>query len=76
MIDVLLFLDFWYVCTIRNLQLLNVLALGILASVIRHPVNTDAFESDYDELSHTKEILPTPLSKVESPYPYRDQSMR
>lgn len=56
--------------------LLNVLALGILSVIIRtnnyHLLLDDLGNSDENGNEQFAPILPTPLSKVEPPYAYRD----
>lgn len=60
-------------------QFLNVLALGILAAIIRNPTMMQELESGYDDFSKITDTdapaLPTPLSKIDPPYAYRDHSL-
>lgn len=53
------------------------MALGILAIIIRHPEMMQDLQSGYDESMPEQEApaLPTPLSKIEPPYAYRDHSL-
>lgn len=53
------------------------MALGILAIIIRHPEMMQELESGYDDnmLEQDAPALPTPLSKIEPPYAYRDHSL-
>ncbi|XP_055644542.1 lysosomal-associated transmembrane protein 4B isoform X2 [Toxorhynchites rutilus septentrionalis] len=55
---------------------LNVLALGILSVIIRtnnyHLLLNDLNENENNENDQFAPILPTPLSKVDPPYAYRD----
>lgn len=51
------------------------LTLGILAAIIRNPAIVHEFESDFEEIDRMTEALPTPLSKIDPPYPYRDHSL-
>lgn len=57
-------------------QFLNILALSLLAVIWRNPHMMEELESGYD---YTVDLnappLPTPLSKVDPPYPYRDHSL-
>lgn len=59
---------------------MNVLALGILAAIIRNPAMMQELESGYDDYSKGMEpdapALPTPLSKIDPPYAYRDHSLK
>lgn len=55
-------------------QFLNVLTLGILVAIIRNPAMMHELESGYDNYGQS-EILPTPLSKIDPPYAYRDHSL-
>ncbi|KAJ6649370.1 Lysosomal-associated transmembrane protein 4B [Pseudolycoriella hygida] len=58
--------------------LLNILVLGLLAVIIRNPEMIRNLEHDgYDDNSVDMDapILPTPLSKIEPPYAYRDHSL-
>lgn len=51
------------------------LALGILAAIIRDPSMMQEFESGYDDYGRLGgEALPTPLSKID-PHAYRDHSL-
>ncbi|XP_055307531.1 lysosomal-associated transmembrane protein 4A isoform X2 [Sitodiplosis mosellana] len=54
--------------------LLNMLTLGILATIIRNPAMMQELESGYDDFGRL-EALPTPLSKIDPPYAYRDHSL-
>lgn len=53
------------------------MALGILAIIIRHPEMMQELESGYEDsmADHEAPALPTPLSKIEPPYAYRDHSL-
>lgn len=53
---------------------LNVLTLGILAAIIRNPAMMQELENGYDDYGRV-EALPTPLSKIDPPYAYRDHSL-
>jgi len=58
--------------------LLNVLVLGLLAVIIRNPEMIRNLEhGGFDDTSADLEapILPTPLSKIDPPYAYRDHSL-
>lgn len=56
---------------------LNVLALGILAVIIRNPEMVQELDNDSHDTSIEQDApaLPTPLSKVDPPYAYRDHSL-
>lgn len=57
-----------------SFQFLNVIALGVLAVIIRNPAMVRELENGYDDYSRMNEdapALPTPLSKID-PYAYRD----
>lgn len=56
-------------------QLLNVLTLGLLAAIVRNPSMMHELESGYEEYDRYSEALPTPLSKIDPPYAYRDHSL-
>lgn len=53
------------------------MALGILAIIIRHPEMMQELQSGYDDNMSEQDApaLPTPLSKIEPPYAYRDHSL-
>lgn len=55
------------------------MALGILAVIIRNPAMIQDLENNYDEMTfvdqETAPALPTPLSKIDTPYAYRDHSL-
>ncbi|CAD7011842.1 unnamed protein product [Ceratitis capitata] len=52
---------------------LNILALSLLAIIWRSPHMMEELESGYDyTVDMNAPPLPTPLSKVEPPYPYRE----
>lgn len=51
------------------------LTLGILAAIIRNPAMMHELESGYDNYGQQSELLPTPLSKIDPPYAYRDHSL-
>ncbi|XP_053963514.1 lysosomal-associated transmembrane protein 4A [Anastrepha ludens] len=54
---------------------LNILALSLLAVIWRNPHMMEELESGYDyTVDLNAPALPTPLSKVDPPYPYRDHS--
>lgn len=58
-------------------QFLNILALSVLAVIWRNPEMMDELEGgthDYT-VDLSAPALPTPLSKVEPPYAYRDHSL-
>uniref|UniRef100_U5EXK5 Putative lysosomal-associated transmembrane protein n=1 Tax=Corethrella appendiculata TaxID=1370023 RepID=U5EXK5_9DIPT len=57
---------------------LNVLALGVLAIIIRtnNKALLNDFDRGYDDFSDQDvQPLPTPLSKIDPPYAYRDHSL-
>uniref|UniRef100_A0A034WEY4 Lysosomal-associated Transmembrane protein 4A n=1 Tax=Bactrocera dorsalis TaxID=27457 RepID=A0A034WEY4_BACDO len=55
---------------------LNILALSLLAIIWRNPTMMEELESGYDyTVDLSAPPLPTPLSKVDPPYPYRDHSL-
>ncbi|XP_036333021.1 lysosomal-associated transmembrane protein 4A [Rhagoletis pomonella] len=55
---------------------LNILALSLLAVIWRNPHMMEELESGYDyTVDLSAPALPTPLSKVDPPYPYRDHSL-
>jgi lysosomal-associated transmembrane protein len=56
---------------------LNVLAIGILAVIIRNPNMVQELDNDSSEITNDQDApaLPTPLSKVEQSYPYRDHNL-
>lgn len=54
-------------------QFLNVLALGLLAAIMRNPEMMQELEYGFDDYDRHNEQLPTPLSKID-PYAYRDRS--
>ncbi|XP_011180170.1 lysosomal-associated transmembrane protein 4A [Zeugodacus cucurbitae] len=55
---------------------LNILALSLLAVIWRNPHMMEELESGYDyTVDLSAPPLPTPLSKVDPPYPYRDHSL-
>jgi len=55
---------------------LNILALSLLAIMWRNPHMMEELENSYDySVDLTAPALPTPLSKVEPPYAYRDHSL-
>lgn len=50
--------------------------LGMLAVIMRHPEMMHNLENGYDvSLDPDAPALPTPLSKIEPPYPYQDHSL-
>ncbi|ALC41187.1 CG14767 [Drosophila busckii] len=54
---------------------LNILALSVLAVIWRNPEMMDELESTHDfNVDPNAPALPTPLSKVDPPYAYRDHS--
>lgn len=61
------------------MQFFNIVALGTLALIIRNPAMVQELENGYDDYSRMNEpeapALPTPLSKIDPPYPYRDHSI-
>lgn len=56
---------------------LNIIALGVLAVIVRHPDMMQELENGYDDnsLDMGAPSLPTPLSKIDPPYAYRDHSL-
>lgn len=52
---------------------MNILTLGILTAIIRNPAMMQELELGYDDVA-SLEVLPTPLSKIDPPYAYRDHS--
>lgn len=52
---------------------MNILTLGILTAIIRNPAMMQELELGYDDVA-SAEVLPTPLSKIDPPYAYRDHS--
>lgn len=56
---------------------LNLMILGMLAVIMRHPDMIHDLESGYDVtiIDSDAPALPTPLSKIDPPYPYRDHSL-
>lgn len=55
---------------------MNVLTLGILAAIIRNPAMMQELENGNDDYGRFGgEVLPTPLSKIDPPYAYRDHSL-
>lgn len=60
------------------LQFLNVLALSFLAVIIRNPAMIHELENGNDEITldqNDPPALPTPLSKIDPPFAYRDHSL-
>lgn len=59
------------------LQFLNILALSVLAVIWRNPEMMDELESGSHDFTVdlNAPALPTPLSKVDPPYAYRDHSL-
>lgn len=53
---------------------MNLLTLGILAAIFRNPAIMQELESGYDDFGRL-ETLPTPLSKIDPPYAYRDHTL-
>lgn len=51
------------------------LTLGLIAAIIRNPSMMHELESGYEEYDRYSEALPTPLSKIDPPYAYRDHSL-
>lgn len=52
------------------------LTLGILAAIIRNPAMMQELENGNDDYGRFGgEVLPTPLSKIDPPYAYRDHSL-
>ncbi|GAB0086502.1 uncharacterized protein DMENIID0001_079070 [Sergentomyia squamirostris] len=61
----------WHLC-------LNLLALAVLAAIMRNPVLVQKLEIDYDDVTEMDvdaPALPTPLSKIDPPYAFRDHSL-
>ena len=58
-------------------QFLNILALSVLAVIWRNPEMMDELESGNHDFTVdlNAPALPTPLSKVDPPYAYRDHSL-
>lgn len=60
---------------------LNVLSLGILAAIIRDPAMMQELDGGFDDYTRVgfneqdAPALPTPLSKIDPPYAYRDHSL-
>ncbi|XP_055836544.1 lysosomal-associated transmembrane protein 4B [Episyrphus balteatus] len=55
---------------------LNFLALSFLAVIWHNPKMVEELENSYDySIDLNAPALPTPLSKIDSPYPYRDHSL-
>ncbi|KNC21665.1 hypothetical protein FF38_09765 [Lucilia cuprina] len=55
---------------------LNILALSLLAVIMRNPHMIEELENSYDyNVDLNAPALPTPLSKVDPPYAYRDHSL-
>uniref|UniRef100_A0A0K8TP39 Putative lysosomal-associated transmembrane protein 4a n=1 Tax=Tabanus bromius TaxID=304241 RepID=A0A0K8TP39_TABBR len=55
---------------------LNILTLSLLAVIIRNPDMMHELENSYeDSVDHDAPALPTPLSKIDPPYAYRDHSL-
>ncbi|XP_065369440.1 lysosomal-associated transmembrane protein 4A [Calliphora vicina] len=55
---------------------LNILALSLLAVIMRNPHMMEELENSYDyNVDLNAPALPTPLSKVDPPYAYRDHSL-
>lgn len=56
--------------------LLNILAFCLLVVIWRNPQIMEELENSYDyTVDMNAPVLPTPLSKVEPPYAYRDHSL-
>ena len=53
------------------------MVLGILAVIIRNPEMMQSLEQGFDTTSMDGDApaLPTPLSKIDPPYPYRDRTL-
>lgn len=55
------------------------MALGILAIIIKNPTMMQELENGYDTETHLIDFdapaLPTPLSKIDPPYAYRDHTL-
>lgn len=50
--------------------------MGILAAIIRNPAMMQELENGNDDYGRFGgEVLPTPLSKIDPPYAYRDHSL-
>lgn len=57
-------------------QFLNILALSLLAIIMRNPQMMEELENSNDyNVDLSAPALPTPLSKVDPPYAYRDHSI-
>ncbi|XP_005186581.1 lysosomal-associated transmembrane protein 4A-like [Musca domestica] len=55
---------------------LNILALSLLAVIMRNPHMMEELENSYDyNVDMNAPALPTPLSKVDPPFAYRDHSL-
>lgn len=55
---------------------LNILALSLLAVIMRNPQMMEELQNNYDyNVDLNAPALPTPLSKVDPPYAYRDHSL-
>lgn len=60
---------------------LNVLSIGILAAIIRDPAMLQELDGGFDDYTRVgfneqdAPALPTPLSKIDPPYAYRDHSL-
>lgn len=59
------------------MQFLNIIALGALAIIIRNPAMVSELENGYNDyrMNEDAPALPTPLSKIDPPYAYRDHSI-
>uniref|UniRef100_A0A1B0D982 Lysosomal-associated transmembrane protein n=1 Tax=Phlebotomus papatasi TaxID=29031 RepID=A0A1B0D982_PHLPP len=61
----------WHLC-------LNLLALAVLAAIMRNPVMVQELENGYEDVTTLDDdapALPTPLSKIDPPYAFRDHSL-
>ncbi|XP_055694937.1 lysosomal-associated transmembrane protein 4B [Lutzomyia longipalpis] len=61
----------WHLC-------LNLLALAVLAAIMRNPVMMQELENGYEDVTavdNDAPALPTPLSKIDPPYAFRDHSL-
>lgn len=55
---------------------MNILALSLLAVIMRNPHMMEELENSYDyNVDMNAPALPTPLSKVDPPFAYRDHSL-
>lgn len=57
---------------------LNLLALAVLAAIMRNPVMVQELENGYEDVTTLDDdapALPTPLSKIDPPYAFRDHSL-